>query len=151
MSLIIGDARSLQGRTITSDAPVSQEFLMWDGAASEFSFSDAIIPPRTVCLSFTYATISPFTIHTVATDDIIISCRIHIETAFDKASAVSVGHTGSQIAIMDTTENSTLEVGDYESTRWIEYGGSDLIKLYISPGTSVQGSGYVYLTLTKAE
>ena len=52
---------------------------------------------------------------------------------------------------MDTTENSTLEAGDYESTRWIEYAGSDLIKLYITPGASVQGSGYVYLTLTKAE
>ena len=124
---------------------------MWDGAASEFSFSDAVTPPRTACLSFTYATISPFTIHTVTLGDIIISCRIHIETAFDKVSTVSVGHTGSAIAIMDTTENSTLEAGDYESTRWIEYAGSDLIKLYITPGASVQGSGYVYLTLTKAE
>jgi len=151
MSLIIGDSRSIHGRTISSDAPSADQFLKWDGAASEFSFSDAITPPKTACLSFTYATISPFTIHTVTADDIIISCRIHISTPFDATSTLSVGHTGSAIAIMDTTENSTLEEGDYESTRWIEYGGSDLIKLYITPGASVRGIGYVYLTLTKAE
>jgi hypothetical protein len=151
MSLIIGDARSIHGRTISSDAPISQEFLMWDGGASEIVYSSAVTPPRTACISFTYSTISPFTIHAVTLGDIIISCRIHIETVFDGISTVSVGHSGSAIAIMDTTENSTLEVGDYESTRWIEYGGSDLIKLYITPGTSVRGTGYVYLTLTKAE
>jgi hypothetical protein len=124
--------------------------MKWDGATSQFEF-EAITGSHTACVSFTYQTISPFTIHTVTLGDSIISCRIHIETAFDKASTVSVGHTGSQIAIMDTTENSTLEAGDYESTRWIEYAGSDLIKLYITPGASVQGTGYVYLTLTKAE
>jgi hypothetical protein len=34
---------------------------------------------------------------------------------------------------MDTTENTTLEAGDYETTRWIEYAGADTIKLYITP------------------
>jgi hypothetical protein len=52
---------------------------------------------------------------------------------------------------MDTTENTTLEAGDYETTRWIEYAGADTIKLYITPGTSSQGAGYVYLCWTKAE
>ena len=151
MAHVVGDATHLKGRPLTTTAPTADQFVKWDATAAEFLYSSAVTPPRTACISFTYQTVSPFTVHVVAADDIIISCRISITTAFNATSTVSVGHTGSQVAIMDTAENSTLEVGDYETTRWIEYAGADTIKLYITPGASSQGAGYIYLCWTKAE
>ena len=147
MSLIIGDSRSIHGRTITSDAPSADQFMKWDGATSQFEF-EAIAGSQKVCVAFTYTTISPLTIYYTAVGDAITGARVHIETEFDEASTVSVGHTGSQVAIMDTAENFTTEAGDYECTRFLTYSGSDSIKLYITPGASTQGTGHVVLYVT---
>jgi hypothetical protein len=147
MSLIIGDSRSIHGRTITSDAPSSDQFIKWDGATSQFEF-ETVTAAQKVCVAFIYTTISPLTIYYTIPGDVITGARIHIETEFDEASTVSVGHTGSQVAIMDTTENFTTEAGDYECTRFITYSGSDSIKMYITPGASTQGTGHVVLYVT---
>ena len=147
MSLIIGDARSLQGRTITSDAPSADQFMKWDGATSQFEF-ETVEASKKVCVAFTYQTISPLIIYYTAVGDAITGARVHIETVFDEASSVSIGHSGSQVAILDTTENFTTEEGDFECTRFMPYSGSDAIKLYINPGASTQGAGHVILYVT---
>jgi hypothetical protein len=147
MSLIIGDSRSIHGRTITSDAPSADQFMKWDGATSQFEF-ETVEASKKVCVAFTYTTISPLTIYYTVPGDAITGARIHIETEFNETSTVSIGHSGSQVAIMDTAENFTTEAGDYECTRFMPYSGSDAIKLYINPGASIQGTGYVILFVT---
>ena len=147
MSLIIGDSRSIHGRTITSIAPATDEFLKWNGSSAQFEF-ESVEASKKVCIAFTYTTISPLTIYYTAVGDAITGARVHIETVFDEASTVSIGHSGSQVAILDTTENFTTEEGDYECTRFMPYSGSDAIKLYINPGASTQGAGYVILYVT---
>jgi hypothetical protein len=152
MALIVGDSTHLRGRKLTTTTPTADQFVKWDAGAGEFLYSSiSAATNQTACISFTYSTVSPFLLHTVASGDVIVSCRIHIATPFNATSTLSVGHAGSAVAIMTTTENETLEEGDYEATRFIEYAGVDSIKLYITPGTSSQGAGYVYLCWTKAE
>lgn len=111
------------------------------GASSGFTVSP---------VAFYYNSSSPITVATVATGEIITKVILDITTAFNAATTLSVGHTGSQTALMDTTQNLPATVGFYEVIGNHQYGGADTVKLYISPGLSTQGAGTCWLITKKA-
>lgn len=101
-------------------------------------------------LDFYYGDTSPVTIASVATGETIVSIRIDITQAFNAVSSLSVGHTGSSTALMNTDQNIPTVAGSFEVVLHQEYGGADTIKLYITPGSSSEGAGTCWLVTKKA-
>ena len=101
-------------------------------------------------LDFLYNDGSPLTIGSVATGEQVTSVIVDVTTAFNGSASLSVGHTGSATALMDTDKNLPGSIGHYEVKANFTYGGSDTLKLYISPGASSQGAGQCWVITKKA-
>ena len=95
---------------------------------------------------FTYDMASPSTLMAVTTDQRIMRVGIIIVTPFDDpAATVSIGHTGNQNGLMASADNDPSFAAYYEVESNMKYGGVDVIKLYVDPGNSSQGSGTLFL------
>lgn len=101
-------------------------------------------------LAFAYNSSSPLTLAAVATGETVMKVILDLTTAFDQASTLSVGHTGSQTALMNTDQNDSRTAGFYEVVANQQYGGSDTVKLYVNAGLSTQGAGVCWLISKKA-
>jgi hypothetical protein len=100
--------------------------------------------------TFAWNTTSPVTLQVLATGEIVCKVILDITTAFDAASSLSVGHTGSATALMDTSQSDSRTAGWYEVVAHQEYGGADAAYLHITPGASSQGAGRVWVISKKA-
>lgn len=97
-------------------------------------------------LAFGYATDTPLTIASIAGGERVKKIGIQITTPFnDPSSSLSVGHAGSQEALMTVNQNDPTEIGIYEVTPEFKYYGADTIKLYINRADATEGVGTVYL------
>lgn len=101
-------------------------------------------------INFTYNGGSPQTIGSVATGEQITEVWLDVTTAFNAPTTLSVGHTGSQVALMDTSKNIPGTVGLYRVRGNHIYGGADTLKLYVNPGASSQGAGQCWVITKKA-
>ena len=102
-----------------------------------------------LCVAFDYTTSSPLILYYTGNGTIITGARIHIETFFDGAATLSIGHAGNVDAVIASSENNPLELGDYETTRFLSYAGVDTIRLYVNAGAATQGAGHVLLGVRK--
>lgn len=102
----------------------------------------------TLEFDFTYETVSPTTLINVLENVRVRKVILDIETAFNDAdSSISVGHTGNVNGLLATTDNVPQTIGLYEVDSNFLYGGADIIKLYITKGSSTQGNGTVFLEI----
>lgn len=97
-------------------------------------------------LYFGFASASPVTIAGVIARERIRRVAVLITVPFDDpSSTLSVGHTGDPEALLARDDITPTELGLYEASPMIVYGGTDTIKLYINRAGSSQGAGYVLI------
>jgi len=97
-------------------------------------------------VSFGYSTPSPVTIATVQEGERVKRLAIQIITPFnDPSSLLSIGHAGSQSALMTVEQNDPQTAGIYEVAPQFMYYGADTVRLYITRAGSTAGSGIVYV------
>lgn len=98
-------------------------------------------------LPFTFAdgTLILLTVPALAT---ITSVRLHIETAFDVPTTITVGDDGDNARLMSSDGNNPLEVGVYQTFPDYEYSGATTLKLFIAPGAAT-GAGRIILEYDK--
>lgn len=147
MALVIGDAQYLRGRTLTTDLPTDTDTVVWDDATEAWVYDSS--GPETVVVPFTFLTSSPYLILRVADGDIVMAARISIISGFDGSTTLSIGHAGSATALMNITDNDPSSEGDYETTFYFPYSGTEDIKLY-KAGSATTGSGSVILKVGRA-
>lgn len=115
-------------------------------------FSDAIAAALTTAvnlyeLPFTFAdgTLILLTVPALAT---ITSVRLHIETAFDVATTVTLGDDSDNARLLSSDGNNPQEVGIYQTSPDYEYSGATTLKLFIASGATT-GAGRIVLEYDK--
>lgn len=79
--------------------------------------------------------------------DFILDTELEVLTPFDDpAATLSIGTAGDNNLVIDTSENLPGTVGNYGTQENFEFLASETVRIFISPGTSTQGSGRVTLS-----
>lgn len=103
-----------------------------------------------IVVPFTYLSGASISITTLTENATISKVRTFIETVFNDATAtLSVGLAGNEEILQATNENDLTSIGSYES--WAERDlvvGNEL-QIFLSAGTSTQGSGRVVVTISR--
>jgi hypothetical protein len=119
----------------------SVNLIDWD-ASSATGFWE----PGTMDTAFAFDTASPLYLCNVTASGRILRVGIEIEEAFDDiTSTLSVGYEGHEELFLSITQNIPYALGYYETAPLYEMSEVQQLKLYISPGASTQGRGYVYV------
>lgn len=95
---------------------------------------------------FTTLIEAAYVLYTAVVNERIKRVEIAILTPFnDGATTISVGHSGSPGGLMAASENIPTKAGNYTVEPKFLYGGSEDIKLYVSPAGSTEGAGICFI------
>lgn len=112
--------------------------------------TDASITYAVHEFNFTFETVSPYTLISVVEFQRIMRVGIIVVVPFDDpATTLSIGHTGNANGLMSVNDNDPTFAAYYEVEANFKYGGPDVIKLYVNPGNSIQGSGTLFLEVNR--
>lgn len=95
---------------------------------------------------FTFSSGSPLKITNVTLGDVVMRASIVIKTPFsDSAARLTLGTVGTPTLFMAASDSVPSIANEYQIDDSIDIAVSDIVILTISPGSSVSGSGIVYL------
>jgi hypothetical protein len=98
---------------------------------------------NTIEVRFNFGDASPKPITTVPANRVIRTVSITLITAFDDVAAtLSVSPP-----LLEVTDVLPSVIGTYSTTPGVQFGSPTLVELFITPGTSTQGSGLVSISL----
>jgi len=101
-----------------------------------------------IYLPFTISTSSPQALGSLVSGDIVMNCEISILVGFsDAASVITVGTPANNSAVMSASEIAPTAEFTYRTDENYLATGSETLNLYILPGSSIIGSGYVLLMI----
>lgn len=79
----------------------------------------------------------------------VIEASVTIRTAFtDAAATIKVGPAADDDGVIATTDNVPTTEGEYQVRPDFDLSSGDAIRLTISPGSSVAGSGVITLVIS---
>ena len=96
--------------------------------------------------AFTFETGSTSNIASVVEDERVKRVSVQITTAFDDSDVtITVGHSGDNDALMESSQNLPGTVGIYEVAPNYKYTADSTIRLYIDAASATQGAGTLYV------
>jgi hypothetical protein len=131
----------LKGYKTYNHVEVSLNLIDWD-ASSVTGFWE----PGTMDIPFAFDSTSPLLLARVSSTARILRVGIEIEEAFDDAATtLSIGTSSNATLFQNTSQNIPTVLGYYETAPLYEMSSADEVRLYITPGASTQGRGYIYV------
>ena len=102
-------------------------------------------------VTFTFATISPLVLQSVAAGNVLNRLSILIQTPFnDPAATLEVGTSADPSLVFNTSEiklYGPLSGLTYDNSQLFEFTLADLLLLTLSPGASTMGAGLLLYKL----
>lgn len=103
-----------------------------------------------IYLPFTFASSSPQVLGSLNTGDIVMNCEVSIEIAFDDPVAqISVGTPAAPNGVMSTAGIDATASYTYGTDENYIATTPETLNLYLSPGSSIMGTGYVLLVIKR--
>jgi len=103
-----------------------------------------------IYLPFTFGSASPQVLGSLNTNDIVMNCEVVINTAFNDASAqLNVGTPATPEAVMPATDIAPGYAFPYGTDDNYIASTIETLNLYIAPGSSTMGSGYILLLIRR--
>lgn len=95
-------------------------------------------------VNFTFSTVSPLTLVTIAPGNTIYEVQVVITTPFDDpAATVTVGTVASPALVLQATDTKIQNTDQWLTEEAFVIALSEILRLTINPGASTQGAGYV--------
>lgn len=100
-----------------------------------------------VIVPFAFNTASPLTLIGMVSGQFILETELEIDVAFDDVLAtLSIGTPADNEKLLANVDNDPMRLSNYGTNQNVEFIMNETVNLYISPGSSTQGSGRVTLT-----
>lgn len=97
-------------------------------------------------VAFGFSTSSPMAVAVVREGERVKKVKLKITIPFNSpATTLTMGHAGSQDALMRANQNIPGFAQTYEVSPELIYGGVDTVKLYINRAGATEGSGVVFI------
>lgn len=98
-------------------------------------------------IAFDYGDASPKALGTVPANKVIYSVKVILTTPFNGTGySLTVGDAADNDRLVEATDTAPGTAGSYETNPASKYVADTEVLLYITPGTSSQGSGVVVIS-----